>query len=76
MAAKSKEARTVGAVPSLKCNDNRAKICNSQTKPEQWEYPDGWSRWVEAKTVWHVDEFLELWAKSIAQRHDGLCPKL
>ena len=70
MAAQNKEAGTVGAVPSLKGNDNRGKIRNSQANPTQREYAEGWSRWVEPNTVWDVDEFLELWGTSIVTLGD------
>ena len=69
MTAQNKEARTVGAVPSPKEDGNRPKTYSPQAQPRQ--YPEGCSRWVEPKTVWDVDEFLELWGTSIvALRQD------
>lgn len=70
MVAQNKETRTVGAVPGLRSNDNRSNNRNSQAKPKQREYPEGWSCWVEPKTVLDVDEFLELWGTSIVTLGD------
>lgn len=70
MTAQNKEPRTVGAVPRLKGNDNRPKIRNSQAKPKQREYPDGWSRWIEPYQPSEAREFLGDWGNSIVELGD------
>ena len=39
-------------------------LSNSQAKRRK-AFPEGWSRWVEPKSIWDVDELLELWGTSI-----------